>query len=88
MTHPLAGIAWRILGVAALAACVFLGWMLYEFAYNHRVDNVVFEWFRSIYVTVRVMFRMDPILTALFFPLGILVVLILTGLLIWMQRER
>lgn len=88
MRDTLVSIAWKVLGLAAMAACVALGWMLFDFAYNHRIDNVVAEWFRSMAVTIRVMFRMDPVLTAVFFPLGILVVLVLTGLLIWMQRDR
>jgi hypothetical protein len=34
------------------------------------------------------MLRMDPIMTLIFFPFGILVILILFGLLIWLHQER
>jgi len=83
-----ARIAGRVLGLAVLAACVLIGWALFQFAHDHRIDNVVSEWARSVYVTIQVMFRMDPMLTLILFPLGIVIVLVLTGLLIWIQRER
>ena len=79
---------WKGLLLASLAACTALGWFLYEAARNHRLDTVFGEWLRTVMVTIQVMFRLDPIMMLVFFPLGILIVLILLGLLIWLQRAR
>ncbi len=84
----IANITWKVLLLAALVACTALGWFLYDVARRQRLDVVFGEWLRTARVTIQVMFRMDPILMLIVFPLGIVIVLILFGLLIWMQRER
>jgi len=84
----LIGAWWKIATLITLAGCIWLGWFLYELARGHRFDNVFGEWFRTLLITVQVAFRLDPVLTLIFFPLGILVVLILVGLLIWLQKDR
>jgi hypothetical protein len=78
----------KVLLVAVVAACTALGWFLYEVARNQRFDTVLGEWLHTVLVTIQVMFRIDPIMMLVAFPLGILVVLILLGLLIWLRRAR
>ena len=88
MKQFLAELGWKIVAVIALAGCTGLGWYFYEIARENRFDNTLSEWIRTAMVTIQVVFRLDPVLTLIFFPLGILVVLILGGLLIWMQKDR
>jgi uncharacterized membrane protein YdjX (TVP38/TMEM64 family) len=87
MKEALTEIGWKVVAVIALVGCTGLGWYLYEIARDNRFDNTAAEWVRTAIVTVQVAFRLDPILTLIFFPLGILVVLILGGLLIWMNKD-
>ena len=87
MKSILTEFGWKIAAVVALVGCTGLGWYLYEIARENRFDNTLSEWIRTTMVTIQVAFRLDPILTLIFFPLGILIVLILGGLLIWMQKE-
>jgi hypothetical protein len=81
-------VTWKVLLVAALAVCTALAWLLYDVVRNQRFDAVFGEWLHTARVTIQVIFRVDPVLMLVVFPLGILIVLILVGLLIWMQRAR
>ncbi len=88
MKQILADLGWKIVAVIALVGCTGLGWYFYEIARQNRLDNTLSEWGRTAMVTIQVVFRLDPVLTLIFFPLGILLILILGGLLIWMQKDR
>ena len=88
MRALIVNLLWKLVLLGALVLCTAIGWLLYDMARYGRLDNIVSEWVRTASITLQVMFRIDPILTLLVFPFGILVVFILIGLLIWLQRDR
>lgn len=88
MRALIVNLLWKLVLVGALFLCTAIGWFLYDMARQGRLDNILSEWLRTASVTLQVMFRTDPILTLILFPLGILVVLILFGLLLWLQQDR
>ena len=79
---------WKLVLVGALLLCTAIGWWLYDIARRGRFDNILSEWLRTVSVTLQVVLRTDPIAALFLFPFGILVILILIGLLIWLQRSR
>ena len=81
-------LVWKLVLLGAVLLCTSIGWMLYDIARYGRFDSIVSEWFHTVQVYFQVMLRMDPIMTLIFFPFGILVILILFGLLIWLHQER
>jgi hypothetical protein len=81
-------LVWKLVLLGAVMLCTAIGWMLYDVARYGRFDSVIAEWFHTVQVTMQVMLRTDPIMTLVFFPFGILVILILFGLLIWLHQER
>ena len=79
---------WKLMALAALVGCSLLGWYLFELARHERIDNVFAELYRTVTVTLQVMFRLDPVLALIVFPFAITVTLILIGLLFWLHKDR
>jgi hypothetical protein len=81
-------LVWKLVALAALAGCSVLGWYLFEFAREQRLDNAFADFYRYITSALQVTFRLDPILALIVFPFAIVVTLILIGLLFWMHKDR
>ena len=79
---------WKLMALGALIGCTLLGWYVFQLARENSLDSTFAQIYRTVTVTLQVMFRLDPVLALIVFPFAVVVILVLIGLLIWLHKDR